>query len=114
MITGVHAVISSKHVQRVHAFLGEVLKLRSVDAGNGRFFYAAPPTELGVHDTDGEPEHELYLICDDIAATVAALQERGVTATPVEDRGWGLLTTLELAPGETIGLYEPHHPSPLR
>jgi predicted enzyme related to lactoylglutathione lyase len=114
MITGIHALIYSKHLDRVHAFLGDVLGLRSIDAGNGRLIYAAPPTELGVHATDGEPGHELYLICDDIEATVAALKERGVGATPVDDRGWGLVTTLELPGGEKIGLYEPRHPSPLR
>lgn len=114
MITGIHAIICSKHVARVHAFLGDVLDLRSVDAGNGRLMYAAPPTELAVHATEGEPEHELYLMCDDIERTVAELKQRGVAATPVQDRGWGLLTTLELADGEKIGLYEPRHPSPLR
>jgi hypothetical protein len=113
MITGIHAILYSKHAEAVRAFLGDILELRSVDAGGGWPIYASPPTELAVHPTDGESAHELYLMCDDVAATVATLNERGVTAEPIEDRGWGLLTTLVLTGGERIGLYEPRHPSPI-
>jgi hypothetical protein len=113
MITGIHAILYSKHADRVREFLGDVLQLPSVDAGGGWPIYAAPPTELAVHPTDDEPEHELYLMCDDVNATVATFRERGITATPIQDQGWGLLTTLELPGGERIGLYEPRHPSPL-
>ena len=113
MITGVHAILYSKHSENVRGFLGEVLNWPSVDAGGGWPIYAAPPTEVAVHPTDDAPEHELYLMCDDVNATIAALTERGVTASPVSDRGWGLVTTLTLPGGETIGLYEPRHPSPL-
>jgi hypothetical protein len=53
-------------------------------------------------------------MCDDIAAFVAQLEERGVKAEgPISDRGWGLLATLVLPGGERIGIYEPRHPSPL-
>ncbi|MBC5802701.1 MAG: extradiol dioxygenase [Candidatus Eremiobacteraeota bacterium] len=115
MITGMHAILYTKHVDDVHSFLGEVLGLPSVDAGGGRLIYAAPPTEIGVHETDGEAEHELYLICDDVHATVAKLAEKGVETTmPVADRGWGLVTSLRLPGGDEIGLYEPKHASPLR
>ena len=114
MITGIHAILYSKHADALRAFLGETLGLRSVDAGGGWPIYAAPPAELAVHPTDDAPEHELYLMCDDVTATVAKLAERGVAASPVLDRGWGLLTTLTLPGGETIGLYEPRHPSPLK
>ncbi|MDP9025762.1 MAG: extradiol dioxygenase [Candidatus Eremiobacteraeota bacterium] len=114
MITGIHALIYSKHAQRIQAFLGEVLELRSVDAREGWPIFAAPPTEIAVHPTEGEPGHELYLMCDDVRATVERLVERGITSTPVEDRGWGLVTQLEFPDGERIGLYEPRHPSPLK
>lgn len=114
MITGIHAILYSKHADAVRAFLGDVLGLRSVDAGGGWPIFAAPPTELAVHPAEEKPEHELYLMCDDIAATVSSLTERGIASTPVQDRGWGLLTMLTLPGGETIGLYEPRHASPLR
>ncbi len=113
MITAMHAMIFSKHAEKVRKFLGDVLELKSIDAGDGWLIYAAPPTELAVHPTDEEPEHEFYLVCDDIGKTVAKLAERGIKSAPVEDRGWGSVTTLELADGESIGLYEPRHPSPL-
>ncbi len=114
MITGIHAIIFSKHVEQVRDFLGDVLELPSVDAGGGWPIFAAPPTELAVHETESEPSHELFLMCDDVHATVAKLAERGIKTTmPIADRGWGLLTTLDLPGGETIGLYEPKHPSPL-
>lgn len=112
MITGIHAIFYSKHAEKVRAFLGDVLDLPSVDAGGGWPIYAAPPTELAVHPTDGEPEHELYLMCDDVNATVQKLSERGIRTAPVADRGWGLVTSIELEGGEQIGLYEPRHPRP--
>jgi predicted ester cyclase len=91
-----------------------VLELPSVDAGGGWPIFAAPPTELAVHPTDEQqPEHELYLMCSDIDAVVAQLQARGIHTEPIQNRGWGLLTALEVADGETIGLYEPRHPSRL-
>ena len=53
-------------------------------------------------------------MCDDVQATVAHLAQRGITTTmPVTDRGWGLVTQLQLPGGDTIGLYEPRHPSPV-
>jgi hypothetical protein len=113
MITGIHVIIYSRHADKVRAFLAHVLELQSVDAGGGWPIFAAPPTELAVHPTDGEPEHELYLMCDDIGTTVKHLQERGIRSQPLQDRGWGLVTTLELADGETVGMYEPRHASPL-
>ncbi len=115
MISGIHAILYSKHAQSVRAFLGDVLEFRSVVAGEGWPIFAAPPTELAVHPTDGEPEHELYLMCDDIEAATAKLAERGIATTmPITDRGWGLVTALRLPGGDEIGLYEPRHPSPLR
>lgn len=114
MITGMHVILYSRHAEQVRGFLADVLEFRSVDAGGGWPIFAAPPAELAVHATDAEPEHEVYLMCDDVNAVVARLAERGIqTEPPVADRGWGLLTTLVLPGGERLGLYEPRHPSPL-
>ena len=113
MITGVHAIFYTKHSKEMYDFLTDVLDLRYVDAGNGRLFFAAPPTELAVHETEDDSKHELWLTCDDIAATVRQLEQKGIKATPVADRGWGLVTTLELPGGDKLGLYEPRHLSPL-
>ncbi len=114
MITGIHAIFYTKHSKEMYDFLKDVLGLYYVDAGNGRLFFAAPPTELAIHETEGDSEHELWLICDDIAASVQHLENKGIKATAVADRGWGLVTTLELPAGDKLGLYEPKHLSPLR
>ena len=117
MITGVHALIFSKHAEEVQSFLRDVLSWPSVNAGGEEApwpIFAAPPTEIAVHDTDNEPSHELYLMCDDVQKMAARLQERGIAVAPISDRGWGLVTSITLPGGETLGLYEPHHPSPLK
>jgi hypothetical protein len=114
VITGMHVILFSRHAEKVREFLNNVLELSSVDAGGGWPIFAAPPAELAVHPADGEREHEVYLMCDDINAFVTRLEERGVqTNGPIEDRGWGLLTAIALPGGERIGIYEPRHPSPL-
>jgi hypothetical protein len=114
MVTGMHVILFSRHAEKVREFLGDVLELPSVDAGEGWPIFAAPPTEIAVHPTEDEPEREVYLMCDDLNAVVARLAERGIqTDGPASERGWGLLTTLVLPGGERIGLYEPRHPSPL-
>lgn len=113
MITGAHAVIFTKDADRVRAFLRDVLGFPSVDAGGGWLIFALPPAELAAHPTDQDPHHQLYLMCDDVHATVAELQDRGVKFTaPINDVGWGLLTALELPDGGELALYEPRHPRP--
>jgi hypothetical protein len=62
-----HVLLFSRHAEEVQKFLGDVLELPSVDAGEGWPIFAAAPAEIGVHATNGEPEHEVYLMCDDIA-----------------------------------------------
>jgi predicted enzyme related to lactoylglutathione lyase len=114
MINGVHAIVFSRDAEGVRSFFHEVLGLRSVDAGAGWLIFALPPAELAVHPTDAGAEHELYLMCDDIAATVDELTNKGVRFTrPVSDEGWGLLTVIALPGGGELGLYEPRHQSPL-
>ncbi|MBV8066733.1 MAG: extradiol dioxygenase [Candidatus Eremiobacteraeota bacterium] len=114
MITGMHVILFSRHAEKVREFLADVLQLRSVDAGEGWPVFAAPPTEIAVHPAEEAPEHEVYLMCDDVNGVVAQLAERGIqTDGPVEDRNWGRSTTIILPGGERIGLYEPRHPSPL-
>ncbi len=115
MITGIHAILYSKHAENVRSFLADVLEFPSVDAGGGWPIFAAPPLELAVHPTEDQAEHELYLMCDDVQKTVAELARRGIETTGgIQDRGWGLMTSVVLPGGERIGLYEPRHPSPIR
>ena len=111
MITGAHAIIYSHQAEDVRAFLRDILGFDSVDAGEGWLIFALPPTELAVHPTDGPSRHELYLLCDDINATVAALKAKDVEfSQPISDQGWGLLTAVRLPGGAELGIYEPRHP----
>ena len=71
MITGVHAIVFSPEAEQVRAFFRDVLSLPSVDAGGGWLIFALPPAELAVHPAEGDSRHELYLMCDDIHATLA-------------------------------------------
>ena len=116
MITGAHAVLFSRDAEADRAFLRDVLGLGHVDAGGGWLIFALPPAEAAVHPAEaGEGEHRLYLMCDDVEATVADLRSRGAElAGPVSDEGWGLLTAIKLPGGGELGLYEPRHPLPPR
>jgi hypothetical protein len=117
MIIGAHAILYSNAADELRAFLRDNLGMSGVDAGGGWLIFALPPAELAVHPTEGDPrgdlpgQCELYLLCDDINATVAELSTKGVETTrEVSDEGWGLLTTLRLPGGAELGLYEPRHP----
>lgn len=113
MINGVHAIVFSPQAEKVRAFFADVLGLSSVDAGGGWLIFALPPAELAVHPGDAA-SHELYLLCDDIHATLAELTAKGVeVASEVSDRGWGLVASLRLPDGAEFGIYEPRHASPL-
>ncbi|MCU1261417.1 MAG: Glyoxalase-like domain protein [Bryobacterales bacterium] len=114
MINAVHAVIYTKDAEAARAFFRDVLGLPHVDAGHGWLIFALPPAEMGVHPTDGENHHQLYLMCDDVEATVAELKAKGVEFTqPVKDAGFGLLTALKVPGGGELSLYQPKHASPL-
>jgi predicted enzyme related to lactoylglutathione lyase len=113
LITGAHAIIYSPDADAVRAFLDEVLGLSSVDAGHGWLIFALPPAEVAAHPTDGNGHHELYLMCDDIRATVAELTARGAEfSRPIAEERWGSVTAIALPGGGELGLYEPKHPSP--
>jgi len=114
VITGMHAIVFSPEAQKTRAFFADVLGLSSVDAGGGWPIFALPPAELAVHPADGNTSHQLYLICDDIHATLAELQGKGAeVAREVSDEGWGLLASVRLPDGSEFPIYEPRHPSPL-
>jgi catechol 2,3-dioxygenase-like lactoylglutathione lyase family enzyme len=115
VITGMHAIVFSPEAEKVRAFFGDVLGLSSVDAGGGWLIFALPPAELAVHPADGDSRRELYLMCDNIHATLAELTAKGVElARDVADQGWGLLAAIRLPDGSEFPIYEPRHPSPLQ
>ena len=115
MITGMHAIVFSAQAEKVRAFFADVLGLPSADAGGGWLIFALPPAELAVHPADGGGHHELYLMCDDIHATLAELTGKGAeVARDVSDQGWGLLAAIRLPDGSEFPIYQPRHPLPPR
>ncbi len=112
MINGAHVILYSRDAEADRAFFRDVLRLPDVDAGHGWLIFKAPPAELAVHPTEGASSHELYFMCDDLEATTAELAEQGIEpAEPTVDAGWGLVTSLRLPGGGTVGLYQPRHPT---
>jgi hypothetical protein len=113
VITGLHAIMFSSEAEKVRAFLADVVGLPAADAGGGWLIFAMPPAELAVHPTEADARHELYLMCDDIQATLADLRDKGAEiARGVSDQGWGLLAAIRLPDGTQLPIYEPRHPSP--
>jgi predicted enzyme related to lactoylglutathione lyase len=112
MITGFHALIYSQDAEAVRALFRDVLGFPHVDAGGGWLIFGLPPAELGFHPADADHPPELYLMCDDIDATVADLKQRGAEfGGPVADAQFGRVTSIKLPAGGEIGLYQPKHPT---
>jgi catechol 2,3-dioxygenase-like lactoylglutathione lyase family enzyme len=110
VITGIHALIYAPDAVAVREFLRDKLGWANVDNGDGWLIFALPPAELGVHPAGGDGGHELYLLCDDIEATVAELSAKGVEFTgPPVDRGFGVVATMNLPGGGALSIYEPKH-----
>ena len=112
MISGAHSIIYSTNPEADRAFLRDVLKLTSVDAGGGWLIFGLPPAEVAVHPSGENDVHELYLMCDDIDALVTEMKKHGIACGPVQDEGWGLLTHVVLPGGGKLGVYQARHPRP--
>ena len=114
LINGAHIVIYTKNPEADRAFFRDVLKFPSVDAGHGWLIFAMPPLEAAFHDSEKNDQHELYLMCQDIAAVLKDLQSKNVQVSDVSEQRWGKLATFTLPGGGKIGVYQPNHPSPLK
>jgi hypothetical protein len=119
MINGAHVVIYSKDPEADRRFFRDVLHFPSVDAGHGWLIFAMPPLEVAFHDAESvdsgnQGKHELYFMCDDVAATLKDLKSKKVKVSEVSEQRWGKLASLTLPGGGKIGIYEPKHPSPLK
>jgi catechol 2,3-dioxygenase-like lactoylglutathione lyase family enzyme len=113
MIHGAHVILYSKDPGADRAFFRDVLGYPHVDAGGGWLIFALPPAELAVHPSDGGDSHELYFMCDDVKAFVAAMRAKGVECSHIEEPRWGSVTRVTLPGGGTIGVYQPKHKSAL-
>src|SRR4029450_4743443 len=98
MIRGVHTMFYSSEPEALRAFLRAKLGVKAHDVGGGWLIFDLPEADMGCHPADpgqGAPSgtHDISFYCDDIEATVAELEARGVEFSgPVTDRGYGLVT----------------------
>ena len=118
MINGFHTIIYSDNADATRTFFRDVIGWPSVDAGGGWLIFKTKPSELGVHPTSSEageawgtvPTHQSSLMCDDIEATIADLQAKGVTVKDeVNDEGFGLTSSIEVPGAGWMMLYQPRH-----
>jgi catechol 2,3-dioxygenase-like lactoylglutathione lyase family enzyme len=129
MITGAHIVLYTTDADAHRAFFRDVLDFPSVDIGHGWLIFALPPAEAAFHDSDKQSwdkksleqndarqnsRHELFLMCDDIAATLRDLKSKNVPVSAITEQRWGSLATLNLPSGSKLGIYQPKHLSPTR
>jgi len=111
-IIGAHVLVFTPSLEQTRGFLRDVLKLSAVDAGGGWLIFALPPAEVAVHSAE-ESRHELYLMCDDLAATIARLSEAGATFGPVREERWGRISVMTMPGGAQLPIYQPSHLSPI-
>lgn len=111
MITAGHVVLYSRDPEADREFFQKVLKYPHIDAGGGWLIFKLPPTELGVHPTEGTESHEFMFMCEDLVTTMAELTGKRIVFTrPVTQHRWGRATAFRLPGGGEVGLYEPSHP----
>lgn len=111
MITGVHALLHGPDADAVRAFFTDVLGFAFVDAPGGWRIFVLPPGEIAMHPAD-TPKHELYLMCDDLDATIAELRAKGARFEgEPQSASWGRYTAIALPGGGSLGLYQPRHPT---
>lgn len=114
MITGVHTLVYANDHEPARAFFKDVLGLDHVDVGGGWLIFALPPAEIAVHPTDGAPTHEITLMCDDLDATQAELEAKGIEFVGErEEHDWGLVAYIQVPGAGKMMVYEPRHASPL-
>jgi catechol 2,3-dioxygenase-like lactoylglutathione lyase family enzyme len=114
MIFGAHVIVYSKDADADRAFLRDVLGFSSVDAGHGWLIFALPPAEAAVHPAEANDRHELYFMCDDLKAEIAALAKKRVECSKVHEERWGSITKIRLPGGGQVGLYQPKHPMAIK
>jgi catechol 2,3-dioxygenase-like lactoylglutathione lyase family enzyme len=122
MITAVHTLVYADDPDAARAFFRDVLGWPHIDAHGGWLIFRTGPSELGVHPTSNDSgsgsehatigqHHEITLMCDDIAATVAELEAKGAEFTRgIRDDGFGLTTALRIPGAGEMRLYQPRHP----
>lgn len=114
-ITGVHNLFYSSEPEKLREVLRDVFSWPSVDAGGGWLIFALPPAEVGIHpamEGGGAGTHEITFMCDDLDATLAELESKGVPrAEEPEEARFGKVCRVWLPGGVKVMVYEPSHPT---
>ena len=120
MIKGAHFLFYSTNADADRAFLRDNLGFHAVDAGGGWLIFKVPPSEMAVHPNEENltmlhgpipmAAAVMYLICDDLDATMKELGGKGVSCGRVGQADWGRFTSFPLPSGASLGLYQPSHP----
>ena len=110
-ITGVHTILYTPEAAALRDALREAFGWRHIDAGDGWLIFALPPAEMGVHPGES-PSHQVSFTCDDLDATVADLQAKGIEfeGSP-QQAGFGRTVTMVLPGAVKVMLYQPRHPT---
>lgn len=125
MITGVHTLLYSTDPTATRAFLKDVLGWPCVsegptDAPSEWLIFRTGPSEMGVHPATGPlgetwagaGHHEITLMCDDLAATMAELGGRGAEFEgEPETLDFGVTVRMTVPGAGAMMLYEPRHPT---
>ena len=118
MIKGVHTMFYSSEPEALRVFLRDRLGFSAYsDVGGGWLIFDLPEADMGVHPSDesgnhGQPAgtHDISFYCEDIRATVAELEGRGVEFEgEVADAGFGLAIHFTMPGGVRAQLYQPHY-----
>lgn len=117
MFFGTHLLLMSRDAEADRAFVRDVLGIAAVDSGGGWLIFRMPPAEMGIHPGEmamqdgGEnlASGLVYLMCRDLRATMDDLEKKGVRCGAVHEAEWGMVTSIPLPGGSSLGLYEPRH-----
>ena len=119
---GVHTLIYAEDADAARAFFRDVLQFPYADTGGGWLIFKTGPSELASHPSSWEYEGEsggtdqafdVSLMCDDLAATMAELTERGAEFDgEVVEQVWGHTVQLKVPGAGAMMLYQPTYDPP--
>lgn len=122
MITAVHTLVYADDPEAARDFFRDVLRLPNVDTGGGWLIFRTGPSELGVHPSRWEHEgrsggtdqaFDVSFMCDDLAATMAELADRGAEFDGgVEEQPWGRTIRVRVPGAGAVTVYEPSYDPP--
>ena len=112
MTTGIHLILYSKDAEADKIFFRDILKFTKVDVGHGWLIFGLPPSELAVHPSETNGQHEIYLMCDDIKTFIQQMSKQKIVCSEIQNQSWGQLVQLSLPGGGKIGVYQPRHARP--